>query len=575
MKPQEFYKFDSKPLGQGGYATVLRATHKQTGMVVALKRRRSRDRECVVRLQREIDVLRELKHQHIIPLLESSPLGDWYTMPIAEGTLESLRKQLTDGEIVQALQQVGMGLAFAHERGFIHRDVTPRNILAFRTEDGGLRWVLSDWGLVRRPRGQTSRRVTQPGTGTLEFLAPEAWDDLHKVDARADLYSLGRVAAWAATRKRLIPNVQLVPDGFWKTFVQRTTETEPDDRPRTVLDALSLLEGAVESFIPIQALVWHEDAQQRLVTSWLEVDGEGTRVLAKLEGILVSEGEQLWRWRTSARNVLFPVPRPLEFPKSKWRERFQDWGAKLKSALRPEDESEEQPPPQWEERALEDAHLDNVIRRHSQQLSPLGPLRYAEENHLERETRVIASMGRLLFILAREYTYSSGAAHGNWEFSFYVIDAETGARVETLSAPEIEPFFAEERKGAIEHFRAANGDVEPDMFSPDEVSLTLYRPFYDESGRLMFELQFTAPIAYGGSDGKWTSYTHSTTSTTSRVPDAFREFMSPPGALARYLTVTCASKRVGWSLVGANPAVRTWLAEMSHSALSPPSKAGL
>lgn len=569
MRPQERYKLDSKPLGEGGYAIVWRATHKETGEVVALKRRRSRDQECVVRLKREIEALRELRNEHIVPILDSSPLWNWYTMPLAEGTLESLRDQLSDSELVQAIQQVGTGLAFAHERGLVHRDVTPRNILGFREQDGRLRWVVADWGLVRRPHGQTSRKVTHRGTGTLEFLAPEGWEDPHTMDKRADIYSLGRVAAWAVNpRKRLTPNRPYIPEGFWKAFVRHTTEMEPEARPGTMIEALDLIQGKGSRSLPLQALVWHEDAQRRLVSSWLEFEGNEVRTLAKYEGVLMCESEHLWKWRTSTRNILLPAQDIEVPPKPKRGVPFQKLGTKIRGILRPASKESGQPQPQWMEKALEDAYLDDVLRGHSQQLSPLYPHRYAEENEydLERMTVVIGNLGRLLFVVAREYTFRWGAAHGNKVFNFYVLNAESSTRVEALSAQEIEPVFDQERNVAIEHFRTVDGAENSETFSADDVSLTLYRPFYSENGQLMIELQFTAPTGYASSDGQWSSYTHSISSTSSRIPDSLREFMSPPAALARYLAVTCASKRMGWSLVGANPAVRTWLEEMSRPA---------
>jgi serine/threonine-protein kinase len=244
MGRREDYSLEAQPLGVGGYSEVFRAVQKTTGATVAFKRALSSlVDEPQRRLKREIDVLRRLRHPNIIPLLDCDADGQWYTMPLAVGNLEQLRSQLSEEQFRAALEQIADALAHAHESGYVHRDVTPRNVLALRTAEAGpMHWILADWGLVRRPVGETSAPLTTGPIGTEGFLAPEIWSDGgHTADARADVYSLGRVAAWGITHRWPAPNIELLPEGPWRLFVRRTTAQDRDDRPSLMREAVSLL----------------------------------------------------------------------------------------------------------------------------------------------------------------------------------------------------------------------------------------------------------------------------------------------------------------------------------------------
>jgi serine/threonine protein kinase len=107
--------------------------------------------------------------------------------------------------------------------------VTPRNILALQ-EGTVRRWVVADWGLVRTPKGMTTSPLTLPGQmyGTEGFVAPEIDDDAHEADARVDVYSLGRVAAWLLTGTWPKQNIALIPqEPKWRRLVEAMTDAEP------------------------------------------------------------------------------------------------------------------------------------------------------------------------------------------------------------------------------------------------------------------------------------------------------------------------------------------------------------
>jgi serine/threonine protein kinase len=181
-----------------------------------------------------------------MPVLEYAEDYDWYTMPVAQQVLDKLDLPLPDEMLRELVGHTIEGLDAAHQSGYVHRDISPRNLLRVDF-NGPLRWVVSDWGMVKRPRGQTTAVRTFTGTpiGTEGFAAPETWIDAHDVDARADIYSLGRVVAWAVTGQWPIPNVDLLPDGRWRAFVRAMTRRDPQSRPADMAAVLALLEATV------------------------------------------------------------------------------------------------------------------------------------------------------------------------------------------------------------------------------------------------------------------------------------------------------------------------------------------
>jgi serine/threonine protein kinase len=229
-------------LGRGGYAEVFRAERRDgSGGTVALKRGLRETREGIARLKREIEVQQELDHPNVMPILDADILEGWYTMPLASG---SLLKLVHEGRLpgspedvaLDLVGQVSRGLEHAHTAGYVHRDVTPGNILAFDEDDGSVRWVVADWGLVRRPRGMTSHPLTgDQGLGTAGFAAPETYEGYaHEADLPCDVYSLGRVIAWLLTGRQPQPNLSLRVDGPLRGFIAECTDLNPDRRPETM-----------------------------------------------------------------------------------------------------------------------------------------------------------------------------------------------------------------------------------------------------------------------------------------------------------------------------------------------------
>lgn len=239
------YALEPAPIARGGQAEVFRAHHKTSGQLVAFKRLRRADEEGRARMRREVDVARELQGTpHFVPILDVDEQGTWLVMPLARGNLRYFRMAISGNEqIVDLLRQIATALSAAHGASYVHRDLTPANILHFNEEG----WFVADWGLVRTPPGLTSvagRTVVGQEYGTAGFAAPELAVDAHAADARADIYSIGQIIGWLLTDEWPLANTPLIPGRPpWDGIVRQATRRDPARRPQSIQDFLELVEN--------------------------------------------------------------------------------------------------------------------------------------------------------------------------------------------------------------------------------------------------------------------------------------------------------------------------------------------
>jgi serine/threonine protein kinase len=214
-------------IASGGMGIVYKAEHEALGRSVALKVLGAdvAGAESEQRLAREARVLAELEHPGIVPVHDVGKLPDgrmFYVMKYVVGDrLDSYAKRIASlSDRLRTFLRICDAMAFAHARGFLHRDLKPDNIMV-----GPFGEVLvMDWGLAKiirvesQPTGQQSRsgpidtlsssppssgvrNLTQDGAvlGTPGYMSPEqARGAIDSVDLRSDVYSLGAVLEFLA-----------------------------------------------------------------------------------------------------------------------------------------------------------------------------------------------------------------------------------------------------------------------------------------------------------------------------------------------------------------------------------------
>jgi serine/threonine protein kinase len=256
-------------LGQGGMGQVLKAQHRRMKRMVALKLMSSealKNPDAVRRFEREVQAAARLIHPNIVTAFDANEHEGmhFFVMEFVDGIdLGALSKTHGPLPVKMALDytlQAARGLAYAHGRGVVHRDIKPGNLLV--DKDGTVK--ILDMGLARLDLGKEDHELTGSGQvlGTVDYMAPEQALDTRTADARADIYSLGctlyRLLTGEAIytgesimqklllhREAPIPSMNLkrpdVPaavEAVWKKMVAKA----PDHRYQTMAEVVTALE---------------------------------------------------------------------------------------------------------------------------------------------------------------------------------------------------------------------------------------------------------------------------------------------------------------------------------------------
>ena len=197
-------------IGQGGMGAVYRAEHRRMERPVALKVINpafTRNPASVERFHQEARAAAKLSHPNIVTAFDADQAGGLHflVMEHVEGRnladLVHERGPLPVPEACDYARQAALGLQHAHERGMVHRDIKPHNLMVTGGASGPTVKIL-DFGLARlarepdeRPSGEASSAapLTAAGAmiGTADYVAPEQAADPRTADIRADVYSLG------------------------------------------------------------------------------------------------------------------------------------------------------------------------------------------------------------------------------------------------------------------------------------------------------------------------------------------------------------------------------------------------
>ena len=188
-------------LGQGGFGWVFvgRELDGSGVAVKVLKPRYAADAQFESRFRNEAETAAQLQHPNIIRIHLVARSGDYvyFAMDLCADSLAArLAREgpLPEADIVRVARDVAQGLKFAHEQGFIHRDLKPGNILIH--SDGSA--VIGDFGIARAVSGYVASTGVNMTIGTPQYLSPEQAQG-RPLDQRADFYALGITLYKAAT----------------------------------------------------------------------------------------------------------------------------------------------------------------------------------------------------------------------------------------------------------------------------------------------------------------------------------------------------------------------------------------
>lgn len=190
-------------IGEGGMGAVFKAKNWKLERLCAVKvirKEKLANDDSVRRFAREIEAASKLDHPNVVRAYDAAEANGacFFVMEYVSGVnLSRLIKE--NGPTPPALaceyiRQAALGLQHAHERGLVHRDIKPGNLLLARTSGAGVVKVL-DMGLARLngEDGDEATRLTETGdlVGTIDYMSPEQSKAAQTADVRSDLYSLG------------------------------------------------------------------------------------------------------------------------------------------------------------------------------------------------------------------------------------------------------------------------------------------------------------------------------------------------------------------------------------------------
>ncbi len=191
-----------RELGRGGMGVVYLARNKMMDRLEVLKvmNKALVDHPGAAdRFLREIRSAARLSHKNVVSAYSALHVGDLIVLTMEYVDGEDLTKVVkSNGPLpipnaCYYIQQAALGLQHAHEKGMVHRDIKPQNLMLSR---GGNKHIIKilDFGLAKASHeGQVDTELTGTGRmlGTPDYVAPEQIVDASRADIRADIYSLG------------------------------------------------------------------------------------------------------------------------------------------------------------------------------------------------------------------------------------------------------------------------------------------------------------------------------------------------------------------------------------------------
>ena len=219
-------------IGRGGMSVVYRARDLRLNRPVAIKvlpPDLAHDSGIRARFTREAQTSAQLSHAHIVPIYDVGEREGvaYFVMSLITGgnlaTLLAHEPRLPVEEARRFLREVADALDYAHQRGVIHRDIKPDNIMIDR-ESG--RALVTDFGIAWAMEAASRLTATGIAVGTPTYMSPEQAVGERALDGRSDIYSLGVVAYQMLTGR-----VPFTASNSMALLLKHVTE-----RPRSVAE---------------------------------------------------------------------------------------------------------------------------------------------------------------------------------------------------------------------------------------------------------------------------------------------------------------------------------------------------
>jgi eukaryotic-like serine/threonine-protein kinase len=249
-------------IGDGGMGSVFEAKHELLGTTVALKFLHgalARRKGLVERFLQEAQVSARIKSPHVVSVSDVDRTSDglaYMVMEYVEGeTLQTLYEKLyqdgerlTYGDAFDIVLQILEGVSAAHALGIVHRDLKPDNVMFTSDGKDGRLVKILDFGIAKlKASGEVDRGLTRPGVvmGTPEYMAPEQAFSADRVDARADVFSLGVMFFEMLAGRRPVggDNAHAIAAQYLEGTIARLVDLSPAVAPK-LADAVHKAMGA-------------------------------------------------------------------------------------------------------------------------------------------------------------------------------------------------------------------------------------------------------------------------------------------------------------------------------------------
>jgi len=266
-------------LGQGGMSAVYKGADPNLRRTVAIKLihpHLSSDPEFVRRFEQEAAAVAQLRHPNIIQVYDFNHDGDVYfmileyvpgeTLQARLKTLDAAGQRLPLAETLRIMAGISEAVAYAHQRGMIHRDLKPGNVML----DPQGQPILMDFGVAKIVGGQ-HHTATGAIVGTVAYMSPEQARG-ERIDERSDIYSLGIMlyemtagrppfegdSAMTVMLKHLnepVPDVRQIASGVPEelaALIEKALAKNPADRLPTAAEMSASLRAIASSARPTQ-----------------------------------------------------------------------------------------------------------------------------------------------------------------------------------------------------------------------------------------------------------------------------------------------------------------------------------